>query len=128
MRLLLDTNIVLFILMGDARLKPATLALINEQATERHVSIVTLWEVAIKAGTGRLPLDAASVLAALGPSRLTLLPLEVAHVLALEALPVDPRHRDPFDRILLAQAKVEGLTLLTSDAQLSSYGVPIILA
>lgn len=128
MRLLLDTNIVLFILMDDPRLKTATRTLIADEATERHVSVVTLWEVAIKAGTGRLPVPAAAVAAALEPSRMSLLPLDVAHVLALEHLPQDSRHRDPFDRILLAQAQAEGLTLLTSNAHLAGYGVPVIAA
>ena len=128
MRLRLDTNIVLFILMDDPRLKPATLARINNTSTERLVSIVTLWELAIKSGTGRLPIHAAAVVAVLESSRLSLLPLDIAHVLALDTLPMDPLHSDPFDRLLLAQAKVEGLTLVTSDAHLAAYGVPVIPA
>ena len=89
---------------------------------------MTLWEVAIKSSTGRLPLEAASVAAALEPSRLSLLPPDLAHVLPLETLPRDARHRGPFDRILLSQARAEGLTFLTSDRHLAGYGVRVILA
>ena len=124
----MDTSIFLFILMGDVRLKPTPRALINDEALERHVSMVTLWEVASKSSAGRLPLGAASVAAALEPSRLSLLPLDLAHVLMLETLPQDARHRGPFDRILLSQARAEGLTFLTSDRHLAGYGVPVILA
>jgi PIN domain nuclease of toxin-antitoxin system len=56
-------------------------------------------------------------------NRLTLLPIQVEHVLALEALP--PHHKDPFDRLLLAQAKIEGAVLLTSDAIFERYGIPL---
>lgn len=128
MRLLLDTNIVLFIVMNDARLKPRTRALISDEGYERRVSVVSLWEVAIKFAAGKLPLDAARLMAALEPSRLSVLGLETSHVLTMESLPVLPHHRDPFDRLLLAQARAEDLTFVTADAHLAGYGVPLIAA
>lgn len=128
MKVLLDTNIVLFIVMDDPRLKPRTLALISEEAAQRWVSVVSLWEIAIKFAAGKLPVDAARVLAALEPSRLSILGLETSHVLMTEGLPVLPHHRDPFDRLLLAQAKAEDLTFVTADTRLAEYGVPLIAA
>lgn len=128
MRVLLDTNIVLFLLMRDRRLKATTLEFLDAHASERHVSIVTLWEVATKASMGRLDVHPRVVASLLEPTRLSLLPLEVAHVLALVELPQHLHHRDPFDRILLAQARAEGMSFMISDAHLAAYGVPIIPA
>ena len=128
MRLLLDTNILLFTLMDDRRLSAQSRRSLSEEAVERHVSIVSIWEIALKASAGKLDLDAHHALAALPAANLTLLPLEPAHVLAFEGLPRRADHRDPFDRLLLAQAKAEGLTFMTSDRDLAAYGVPLIAA
>jgi PIN domain nuclease of toxin-antitoxin system len=90
-----------------------------------HVSAASLWEVAIKTALGKLKLPAPY--ADIFPRQLEtngfgLLPIAPAHCAALLTLPF--HHHDPFDRLLLAQAKAEGMTLVTDDAQFGSYGVP----
>lgn len=128
MRLLLDTNVVLFAIMNDRRLTPEIRRLISEEGFERHVSVVSLWEVALKSAIGKLQIEASRVLAVLEATRLSLLNLEASHVLTMESLPTLPLHRDPFDRMLLAQARAEGLTFVTADSHLADYGVPILAA
>jgi PIN domain nuclease of toxin-antitoxin system len=91
------------------------------------VSIASFWEIAIKAGVGKLevpnPMDAQ---AQLDRDNFGLLPIELAHIDAVRGLPW--KHRDPFDRMLVAQALVEGMTVLTDDPGLAAYGVPTISA
>ena len=92
-----------------------------------HVSAASLWEVAIKTALGKLKLPAPY--ADIFPRQLEtngfgLLPIAPAHCAALLTLPF--HHRDPFDRLLLAQAKAEGMTLVTDDGQFGSYSVPLL--
>lgn len=126
MRILLDTHALLWILLDEPRFGASARDLLEDEANELHVSIVSLWEVAIKAAKGRLPTDAAAVDAAVSRGVFVRLGLLPAHVRALATLPSHPDHRDPFDRMLIAQARAEGLTLMTSDAKLTTYGVPTI--
>jgi PIN domain nuclease of toxin-antitoxin system len=88
------------------------------------VSVVCLWEAAIKSGLGKLnaPANLPEIVQRHGDFRL--LPIEVAHVWQVRDLP--PIHRDPFDRLLIAQAMVEDMTIVTRDAWMSRYGVPTI--
>lgn len=126
MRLLLDTHAFVWALTEDPRLGPASRALIETGADDVAVSVVALWEIAIKAALGRMPVSAKRADDAVetsGYRRLSLLPRHI-HVLAV--LPTRPDHRDPFDRMLIAQARAEGLTLMTNDAKLRAYGVPTI--
>ena len=118
MKLLLDTHILLWVMRDARELSGAARGLI-EGADEVYVSSITLWESAIKAATGKLPL-APHVLEA-GALRAGFIPLPVtwAHALAVDALPL--LHRDPFDRMLVAQAMSEPLQLLTHDAGLARY-------
>jgi PIN domain nuclease of toxin-antitoxin system len=91
-----------------------------------HVSIVSVWEIAIKSSLGKLELTSSleELVRSFPEFHLHLLPLRTEHVLLLHALP--HHHRDPFDRILNAQAKHEGMHLLTADPQFSAYDVPLI--
>jgi PIN domain nuclease of toxin-antitoxin system len=124
--LLLDTNALLWALADDPRLGRARAAL-AEPGNRVYVSAVCAWEMAIKVGLGKLrvPPDLASWLPAeLEAADFTPLAIDLRHALAVEYLP--RHHADPFDRLLLAQATVEHLTLVTGDAQLERYAVPLL--
>jgi PIN domain nuclease of toxin-antitoxin system len=123
MHLLLDTHALHWVLLADPQLGPGARHLVERGAERVHVSVVSLWGVAVKSAKGSLATDARAAEAALVRSGYLLLDVTRGHVLALADLPVRPDHRDPFDRMLVAQARHEGLTLMTSDAKLSAYGV-----
>ena len=127
MRLLLDTHTLLWFLTNDPSLSPRARGAIEEPANVTHVSAVSLWEVAIKFALGRLKLPAPY--AEIFPAQLELngfelLPITAGHCAALLTLPF--HHRDPFDRLLLAQARAEGMTLVSDDGQFGPYGVPVL--
>lgn len=123
-RLLLDTNVVLRWLAQDPLAERVT-SLLADGSTDAHVSIASAWEVAIKTSIGKLrpPEDFADAAVEEG---FTLLPIDVEHTRAVRDLPF--HHRDPFDRMLVAQALVEGLTLVTRDRRLAEYGVRLMAA
>jgi PIN domain nuclease of toxin-antitoxin system len=118
MRLLLDTHIFLWALAGSPRLKPAARRLI-EDAQEVYVSAASIWEVAIKAGLGKLQADPDELAASIAPSGFVELPVKATHAAAVARLAA--HHADPFDRILLAQALAEPLRLVTVDEVLAQY-------
>ena len=125
MRLLLDTHILLWRLADSKRLSRAALALTDDSANEVVASTASIWEVAIKWSLRKglpsdMPLSGRDFTAALVEAGIAVLPIEPAHTVALDDLPL--HHRDPFDRLLIATAQHEGFRLLTSDAQLSAYG------
>jgi len=117
-RLLLDTQVVLWALAGHRRLPREAKRLIETH--EVLVSAASIWEVAIKASIGKLDADPAAVQGALAPSGFDELAVTGTHAAAVARLP--PHHRDPFDRLLVAQSLAEGLVLLTADASLAAYG------
>ena len=122
MKLLLDTHVVLWWQRDDRRLNKAARSAIAT-ADVVWVSAVSGWEVAIKLALGRLKLsEPFDVL--LAADDFPELPLTLAHVAQLPV--IAPRHADPFDRVLLAQARVEQATLVTHDRALEPYGVPIL--
>jgi PIN domain nuclease of toxin-antitoxin system len=123
MRLLLDTHVAIWWLSGDRRLSTATRKAI-EGAPNAFLSPVSLWEMIIKQDTGRLHLPAGFAEAL--RDDFVDLPLTADHALEGRGLP--PIHRDPFDRMLVAQAKVEALTIVTADGVISQYGVPVLPA
>ncbi|MGE3743052.1 MAG: type II toxin-antitoxin system VapC family toxin [Geminicoccaceae bacterium] len=126
MRLLLDTHAFLWWIFDDPRLASSARALISDPATEILFSVVSAWEIAIKARTGRLDLPAdvpAFVHDQVRRNRVTVLPVSLRHALHVHALP--DHHRDPFDRLLVAQAQVEAVPLLSKDAQLATYDVTL---
>ena len=120
MNLLLDTHAVLWALAEPALLsEPARTALENAQ-NEVFVSVVSAWEIAIKRALGKL--DAPDDLeAAIGAQGFEPLHLTFHHAAQAGGLP--PHHRDPFDRMLIAQAQAEGLTIVTRDSDIPLYGV-----
>ena len=126
MRLLLDTHAFLWWVLDDPRLSTTGRELIADPATEVLFSAVSGWEIAIKARTGRLdlPKDVPGfVLDQLRRNRLTVLPIELRHALRVHGLP--DHHRDPFDRLLVAQAEVEAVPLLSRDPLLAAYGIEL---
>lgn len=122
MKLLLDTHVVLWWQRDDRRLNKAARRAIAS-ADIVWVSAVSAWEVAIKVALGRLRLEEPfDVL--LAADDFTELPLTLAH--AAQLPDIAPRHADPFDRALLAQARVEHATLVSHDRALAPYGVPML--
>jgi PIN domain nuclease of toxin-antitoxin system len=123
-RLLLDTHVLLWALAGK-RLSREAKAAIQDPGNAVFVSAATLWELSIKASLGRIamPDDLAAVLA---DQDIEVLPITGAHALAVGDLP--PLHRDPFDRMLVAQARTEKLVLVTRDADLARYDVEVMSA
>ncbi len=122
--LLLDSHVALWWLQ-DSPLSPEAAAAIADPARPALVSIATAWELAIKQGLGRLEIqdDYLDVLVECG---IDLLGIEPAHARAVRHLPA--HHRDPFDRMLVAQAQVERLTLVTRDKRLAQYDVEVLSA
>ena len=127
MSFLLDTNVLLWLLAGSERVDEQTRSMLADPRNTILVSVVSGWEIAIKVGLGKLnvpPNIAGWLPGALATSRLRVLPITLAHALGVEHLP--PHHGDPFDRLLIAQAIEEDLTLVSADAQFERYGVSVI--
>jgi len=125
MRLLFDTHLLLWAAAKAARLPKAARALLEDPANERLFSAVSIWEVAIKAGLGRVGFQPKpqALLRGLVENGYVELPVTSGHAAAVERLPLI--HKDPFDRILIAQAEVEGVTLVTADPVLAKYPGPV---
>lgn len=138
MRLLLDTHLLLWAALGYAaggnagetiestgRMSAEAAALIDDPANEPVFSVASIWEVAIKTGLGRpnFKVNPAMLRRGLLENGYIELPVTGGHAIAVANLP--HHHKDPFDRILLAQATVEGITLLTVDARLAAYPGPV---
>ncbi len=125
MKLLIDTHLLLWAAAMPERLSPRAVARLEAPENRLLFSAASLWEIAIKATLGRsdFTVDPRRLRQGLIDNGYEELPLTGAHALALADLPAI--HKDPFDRILIAQAKVEGLALLTADAALARYGAPV---
>lgn len=125
MKLLLDTHLLLWAAGQPERLSKAARELIEADDNELLFSPASLWEVVIKRGLGRedFKADARLLRRGLLDNGYSELPIGSEHVVAIDTLP--PLHKDPFDRILLAQAVVEGITLLTTDATVARYPAPV---
>jgi PIN domain nuclease of toxin-antitoxin system len=121
--LLLDTHILLWWLSDDSLLPTAARQAIASPQTEVLVSAATAWEIAIKQAAGRLdaPQD---LLEAMEANDFQTLPITAAHAVAAAALP--PHHSDPFDRMLIAQARAETLTLISVDNRFPEYDVELL--
>lgn len=129
MRVLLDTHVWLWMLAAPERLAPGSRRLVASADTELLLSAASAWEIAIKYAIGKLPLP--SDPAALVPEwmdRTAVTPLAVLHRHALRVATLPPHHRDPFDRLLVAQAQLEGLPILTADRNFARYDVEVMTA
>lgn len=124
MRALLDAQAILWFVAADRRLGVAAKATIDDLRTDLWASAATLWEIAIKASIGKLPLHTDFVTfanRAIVALRLRLLPTTIDHIAGLAALPF--HHRDPFDRMLIAQAIEEEMPVVSADSQFDAYPV-----
>lgn len=127
MRLLLDTHTFLWLAEAPDKLSPTVRGLILDPDTVLILSVISLWEILIKSALGklslRLPLRRL-LTEQQNTNGLHILPVTLDHVLALDGLPL--HHKDPFDRLLIAQATVEGLTLASVDHVFSHYPVALV--
>jgi len=125
MKLLLDTHLLLWAAEGSNRLSPTASALIEAPDNELFFSSASLWEIAIKRGLGRDDFQVNPRLLRRGllDNGYSELPIVSEHAVTIDSLPA--LHKDPFDRLLIAQAMVEGITLLTADALVAQYPGPV---
>lgn len=117
MKILLDTNVFVR-LMAAIRLPTGVQRLLEKQSTQTFVSIVTGWEIVMKPKLGLSAADVEAGIAAMGAIAL---PVRFRHLDELFALPTDGYHRDPFDRMLIAQALAENLSIVSSDTRFGGY-------
>ena len=123
MRLLLDTHVLLWWLRDDPRLGPKPRALISDGDVEAIFSVVSCWEASVKFRVGKSDIQGSDLMRFALGERLRPIGLESSHIDELDRLPIEARHRDPFDHLLLAQAKAEGAALMTHDRAMTQYGV-----
>jgi PIN domain nuclease of toxin-antitoxin system len=129
MKILLDTHCWLWMLVSPERFSDSSLAVIRDGGNTLLLSAASSWEIAVKHSLGKLPLPEPP--SAYVPSRIRdtgVEPLFITHSHALRAGELAPHHRDPFDRLLIAQSQVEAIPLLTADRQLDAYDAELIWA
>lgn len=126
MNLLLDTHSAIWFLNGDNQLSNTASVLIRDVDNNRFVSIASLWEVAIKIKTGKLELDFlfADFEEKLRENAMTILPVSFEHTIQL--LDLELHHRDPFDRMIIAQSITENLTIISKDKNFSLYPIKLL--
>jgi PIN domain nuclease of toxin-antitoxin system len=126
MKALLDTHTFIWWDSDPSRLSAKALAVLHDPASTILLSVVSVWEILVKSQLGkltlRLPLD--QIIAQQVANRVQILPATLEHVLALGDLPAV--HKDPFDRLLISQARIEGATLLSADHVFNQYPVQIL--
>ncbi len=124
MRLLQDTHAFLWFVLSDPQLSPTALRLMSDPANDVLISPATYWEIAIKVGLGKLQLHAPYddfIRRGIDGNDFEILPIEPKHTSVLTTLP--HHHRDPFDRLLVAQATVESIPIISADAALDHYPI-----
>ncbi len=126
MRVLLDTHALIWYLEGDQRLPRSQRELIVKAQTEVFVSIASLWEIAVKTSIGKLSISRSisDIHKQLSAQSIDILSIHLGHVLQVATLPL--HHRDPFDRMIVAQSKVEFLPVITNDNVFAAYGIKLI--
>jgi PIN domain nuclease of toxin-antitoxin system len=123
---LLDSHSLIWYALDDPRLSATARALIKDPANKIMISPASYWEIAIKVSIGKLDLHQPYedfLVLCLGPSGFRVLPIEPAHAIRVAALPFPPGHKDPFDRLLIAQAIVEGIPIIGADVAFDAYPV-----
>lgn len=122
MKILLDTHIFLWYLVEPERLNNDQIKLLSDQNVSKLLSIASLWEITIKVSLGKLVIQQS--IDTLVPKEIELLPISVSHLQQLQKLPF--HHRDPFDRLIVAQAISDNLLLCSIDESIKSYPVKLI--
>ncbi|MDX2179453.1 MAG: type II toxin-antitoxin system VapC family toxin [Bryobacteraceae bacterium] len=123
-RILIDTHIFLWAITNDRRLSHESRLAFESAGNELVLSVVSMWEISIKRSLGKLPLPEPArefLEAEISSNRLTVLELNLRHIAELDRLP--RLHRDPFDRVLVAQARAEGIALLSQDTDILQYNI-----
>ena len=122
MRNLVDTHLLLWVVSGSEKISSKARYLLTEPGDEYYFSTASLWEIAIKRGIrkARMPLAAEAARSAFIAAGFKELPVSGVHACAVETLPT--KHKDPFDRMLVAQSRCEGMRLITHDAKVAAYG------
>jgi PIN domain nuclease of toxin-antitoxin system len=123
-RILLDSHAFLWWLAEDPKLSADARKAVADPASIVHVSAATVWELSIKAALGQLDLDGADLVEEIGANDFIELSMTARHSLAAATLP--RHHEDPFDRMLIAQAQLEELTVVTRDPAFRAYGISIL--
>ncbi|HEY4002320.1 MAG TPA: type II toxin-antitoxin system VapC family toxin [Candidatus Xenobia bacterium] len=124
MTLLLDTHAFLWFVWDDPQLSATAKALIEDPTNRKLLSVASCWEIAIKTGNGKLTLDAPAAVfipRELANNGFDLLAITLAHATAVETLP--QHHKDPFDRLLIVQTQIEGVSIVSVDVAFDPYGV-----
>lgn len=123
MRILLDTHLLIWYLEGSESFSKPRRQRIVDANNDIFVSIASLWEISIKVSIGKLKISRSlsDVLQQLADQTIAILPIKSGHVLQVATLPF--HHRDPFDRMIIAQAQVEFLPVMTNDNVFASYGI-----
>ncbi|HET9210386.1 MAG TPA: type II toxin-antitoxin system VapC family toxin [Thermoanaerobaculia bacterium] len=124
MKLLLDSHAFLWWLAEDQKLSPEAREAVADPSSIVHVSAASIWELAIKAALGKLDLQGADLVEEIAENDFVELPMTARHSSVAANLP--RHHQDPFDRMLIAQAQIEGLTVITRDPAFRDYGVVIL--
>jgi PIN domain nuclease of toxin-antitoxin system len=121
---LLDTHAAIWFFNGDNALSPTARRIIQDEANPVYLSIASAWELAIKISLGKLRFtgESGGFVRLAQANDITIIPIDAAHLTVLERLPWF--HRDPFDRLLIASALSEGMTLITADGNIKRYDVP----
>lgn len=127
MRYLLDTNVLLWWLEDNKKLRFSVRKIIQSKENQILISVVNGIEISIKSRLGKLPLKT-SVKRIFEVSNFLVLDVNVKHLFELDKLSIHSGHKDPFDRILISQAKVENLTLITSDSKIWKYKISMLKA
>jgi len=125
--LLIDTQILLWLLVGSPRLTHDAYATLADRRNTLFLSVASTWEIAIKVGLGKLdlPVDLQAWLPGeLDAGGVKVLPIRLEHTLGVEGLPL--HHRDPFDRLIISQAATDGLTIVTADRVFAQYDVALL--
>ncbi|MGH7176504.1 MAG: type II toxin-antitoxin system VapC family toxin [Tepidisphaeraceae bacterium] len=127
MKILLDTNVFLWWIADQRRLSPHAETILRDPSSELLLSAASGWEIAIKTRLGKIKLATTPEIFVpqhMSSNRIAPLAVEMRHALQVSALP-DP-HRDPFDRLIIAQCQVEGIPIVTNDAAMARYGVKVL--
>jgi PIN domain nuclease of toxin-antitoxin system len=123
-KILVDTHILLWWLQDDPKLSTRGKRELGDGENELYISCVSLWEMSIKRALGKLHVPDI-LMQVVANNNIGIIPVDVEHVASFANVP--PLHSDPFDRMLVAQAITEGLTIMTHDKQITNYSVPCLL-